>query len=56
MADRAAKIEMERQAELLQQAAERTQFEARRKAELEKNAQERINSRSKDHDGPGYSR
>jgi ATP-dependent exoDNAse (exonuclease V) alpha subunit len=56
MADRAAKIELERQAELLQQAAERAQFDARRKAELERIAEERINSRSKDHDGPGYSR
>lgn len=40
MADRAAKIEADRKAELARQAAERAQLEARRKAELERIAQE----------------
>ena len=54
MADRAAKQEQERQ------AAERAQLEARRKAELEKIAQERQRQArprgpSKDNDGPDFS-
>ena len=60
MADRAAKQEQERQAELARQAAERAQLEARRKAELEKIAQERQRQArprgpSKDNDGPDFS-
>jgi hypothetical protein len=60
MAERAAKQEQERQAELARQAAERAQLEARRKAELEKIAQERQRQArprgpSKDNDGPDYS-
>lgn len=60
MADRAAKQEQERQAELARQVAERAQLEARRKAELEKIAQERQRQArprgpSKDNDGPDYS-
>ena len=60
MADRAAKQEQERQAEQARQAAERVQLEARRKAELERIAQERQREArprgpSKDNDGPDYS-
>jgi hypothetical protein len=57
MAERAAKQELERKAELARQAAERAQLEARRRAELEKVTQERVKSGSnKEKDGPGYSR
>jgi ATP-dependent exoDNAse (exonuclease V) alpha subunit len=60
MADRAAKQEQERQAEQARQAAERAQLEARRKAELERIAQElqrqaRPRGPSRDNDGPDYS-
>jgi hypothetical protein len=41
MANRAAKIEADRQVDLARQAAERAQLEARRKTELERIAQER---------------
>ena len=58
MADRAAKQEQERQADLARQAAEHAQLEARRKADLEKIAQERHarpRGPSKGNDGPDYS-
>ncbi|MET3133585.1 hypothetical protein AAKU55_003875 [Oxalobacteraceae bacterium GrIS 1.11] len=58
MAERAAKQEQERQAELARQAAERAQLEARRKAELERIAQERQArpGPTKGNDGPDFSR
>ena len=59
MADRAAKQEHERKAEQARQAAERAQFEAKRKAELDRIAQERQarprSGQTKDNDGPDYS-
>ena len=60
MADRAAKIEVDRQAELARQSAERAQLEARSKAELERIAQERQRQArprgpSKGNDGPDFS-
>lgn len=61
MADRAAKQEQERQAELARQAAERAKLEAQRQAELERIAQERQQRQtrprgpSKDNDGPDFS-
>ncbi len=55
MADRAAKQEQERQAEQARQAAERAQLETRRKAELERIAQERPRGRNKENNGPDFS-
>ena len=60
MADRAAKQEQERQAELARQAAERAKLEAQRKAELERIAQERQRQArprgpSRGNDGPDFS-
>ena len=51
MANRAAKVEADRQAELARHAAERAQLEARRKAELERTRP----GPSKDNDGPDFS-
>lgn len=57
MAERAAKQELERKAELARQAAERAQLEAKRMIELEKIAQEIQQPRpKKERDGPGFSR
>lgn len=60
MADRAAKQEQERQAELARQAAERIEQERRRQAMLEQAAQERQRQArprgpSRDNDGPDFS-
>lgn len=61
MAERTAKQELERKAELARQAAERAQLEAKRMIEVEKIAQERQQPRpkkekEKEKDGPGFSR
>ncbi len=58
MADRAAKIEADRRAELAQQAVERAQADAARKVEQERiAAQEREEQRNPKKDqGPGWSR
>ena len=59
MAERAAKVEVDRRAELTRQALAFAQAEAKRKAELEKITQERQRGATrpkKEKDGPGYSR
>jgi hypothetical protein len=59
MADRAAKIEANRRAELARQAVEFAQAEARRKAELERTIQERQREAAlpgPKKDGPEFSR
>ncbi len=59
MADRAAKVEADRRADLARQAVEFAQAEARRKAELEKIAQEQRREAARPRpkkDGPDFSR
>ena len=55
MAERVAKAEADRRAELAQQAAERVQVEAARKAELKRTAQDEQRNPKKD-PGPSWTR